>query len=287
MSEKAGRRPNEAELRIDDETLAAFLDGGLEGEERQRVLEAIADDPEIARLVAEAAAFVAAERAENASAASPRPSRTRSLGSRSLAVAAVAAAVLVLLVTVPLGSPVPDAAALADRMALGPGADLGGLLRRSDALGFGSGIESERRAVLLGALIVDLEIARRLEDGAGLRVAASQLLELSADLDLEERRRALLAEAERGRPPDDAALGGLEGALRRRVPRRAFDAGRVLEAARLASALGDTAFAERWTVRRQLRRAEGYSLDGAGPVGWSPGPRPLPSGSDDSSGAPP
>ncbi|HVS13871.1 MAG TPA: hypothetical protein VMV46_08105 [Thermoanaerobaculia bacterium] len=266
---------------LDDETLAALVDGELEGEERARALEAVARDPDAWRVLVETAAFVA----EHSAAESRRESagvvdratrahdvrRGRSLRGWTASGVGLVAAALLLMVIAPIVAPPPGAAVLAERMDLAAGSRVAELVPRSQSLGFRSALSPEDRAARLGALVVDLELARRLGDGAALRAAASGLRELASGLGLGAAHDQLLADAERGGLPAEEALGELENALRRQVPRRAFDAGRTLEAVRLATALGNDDFAELRAIRRQLRRAEGYRLPDAGPLGWRPG----------------
>jgi hypothetical protein len=253
---------------VDDDTLAAFVEGVLDGEERARVIEAIARDPDTYRVFAESAAFVAEERAkpaggrptsgdDPASAGGARRAwwRTR----RGAAGLALAAAVVLLVISLPLGSGALDAGALVERMALAPGDRVAGLVEESQALGFQAALSPTERALRLGALVVDLEVARRQGDEAGLRRAGTNLLELASPLGLSAGAHELLERAENGAMPDANGLARLERELRGLVGRSAFDAGRTLEAARIAEALGDRDFVEQPAVRRALRRAEGFA----------------------------
>lgn len=252
---KAGVQP------LDDEMLAAFVDGTLEGEERERMLEAIDRDPDTYRVFLETSAFVE----ELSSEVERDDARGRVVsGERKAArrrrwgtALTLAASVLLLVVTVPIGSQPPDAGTLASRLELGERTGVAELLVAAPRLGFQTTLTPTERSLRLGALVVDLEVARRVGDGVAVRRAGTGLRELTADLDLDEADLGLLLAAERGESPTSDALESLESKLRVRSDHRAFDAGRVLEAVRLAEALGDEDYARARAIRRALRRAEG------------------------------
>lgn len=178
--------------RIDPETLAALLDGRLEGAERERVLRSIAENPDDYQTFADAA-YVTAELDRKAATATPilrvRP-RPRWL--MVAAPAAIAAGLTALAVGVFRGrefSPTdlvrslqvvttPGNRSLA--MRLGENWDQPGW---SVTRGERPDVIEPAQAFRLGARATDVEIAVRAQDTTALRLVAADLIQLASGID--------------------------------------------------------------------------------------------------------
>lgn len=260
---------------LDDETLAAFLDGRLSPPERARVLRVLAERPEVYADFIEAAQ-VAAELAAAAPvaqlAAEPqapdvipitrpvrRPWRGRLLAAIPLVAAAGIAGVLVLSPSsdAPSGRAEPDAIALLQTATAAPAQGTGSISARlgsrwdepgwSVTRGAESSDASTGTIARIGARVAQLELAARASDTAAYRQVLATLRPLLETVTGASLIAARLAELPMVAADERATvvrqLREVAGAP------EAFDAGMVLEAARLGIAGENPAF---------------LSIDGAG-----------------------
>ncbi len=258
---------------IDEETLAAFLDGRLDDAERARVQRVLAHSDEMFAEFREAANVADALRAETARSAAPlRSARWRR--NALIAVPVLAAAGIVgVVVTRP--SRIPDAVMLAQETITLPASGAGSIERTMGVdwqhpgwtvtRGVGGG-ESEGTALRLGARFAQLEFAANAEDTAAWRQVAAALVSQLGAVDVAGPIVATLdtldIPARQARASLAVQLRELSGST------FAFDLGTWMELARLNARIGRASwFAPEGSSTRLLRRLVGNAS--------SPGLRPT------------
>ena len=253
----------------DPERLAALLDGRLAGAERDDLLAQLAASEDDLALFAEAAAIQRELEAENeAKAAGPavlplRPVAPvrRGVGRRVLALAAVLAGVALLPFAWRASRPVQEPGQAVAMLQDPAGRLPDGWVDRpawSVTRGGPGGTQPEpRRAVRLGARMVDLEVAIRSGDVANTRVLAMQVAEALRSVSASGAISAVLfdAIAIRAYLPPAELLPLLEAESRSAaldVEAEWFALGAWTEAARLAADRGDAEFFRERRSRRTL-----------------------------------
>lgn len=204
---------------LDDETVAAFLDGRLSPGERQRVFALIAASDEWREVLGEAAGAQAAHnegallptsdsrRSSSVVAARPWVARSQLLAAGLLIVAGV------LWVTARgKASPGADVLMLAANSALSPGATLWSARGWSASRASGDDVSIDVRSARLGVLSVDVLRATALGDSSGARNAKRMIDELLQEVTGGALIAAQLAQAGsivalRGRLADARLLG--------------------------------------------------------------------------------
>jgi len=233
--------------RIAPETIAALLDGRLQSVERERVLAAIAQSPELCELLADAAAL----RGESVL---DTPSLRRRPRRRWLvALPVVAAASIATLLLLPRVSRAPThPSRLADAV-LESSSNLDDLRRRMRSewidppwavtRGDETVHSDQGRAFRAGVRAFDLEAAARLGDSAAVSRLAAELSRGVASVRGGPPAAALLNGLQRGSAFDTRARDAAINSVRELyTDRNAFDLGAWVSAARLALAAGNFAF---------------------------------------------
>ena len=232
---------------LDQEVIAALLDGRLAGPERERVLGALADSEEWSAVFADAATAMQDEPASGGAEVIPLRRRPARALARPLAIAAAIAGLALIPALVARGGGDSPAELLSDsRGGLPPGwEERPWSATRSDD----DALTSDARAVRVGVIVAELEVAA----GAGaparpvLAEQAARLLEgAPGGAPAASLFRGGLGERELRRARDEAAqlLGEEEVAF-----------GEWLGAARIAAARGDEKFFAAPQSRRVLQGA--------------------------------
>ena len=247
--------------RIDPEQLAAFLDGRLERTEQERIIRAIAENPEEYELFADAAK-IKAELARDAGVPIiplGRVKRNRWLMAVPVALAAGLAAVALWTRNGSEGelSPVVLAAGFKVVDVPGDGSLAGRLGAAWDQPGWsvtrgsGGAVVEHPRAFRLGVRATDVELAIQAQDSAALRPVAGELTSLVSDVDggatVAALYRRILEHGVAVPLPEREAAAAALRALLDESPW--FDLGLWVEAARVAMSAGQDAFV------RENRRA--------------------------------
>ena len=234
---------------LDEETLAAFIDGALPAAERERVVRALAADPDLYADFLEAA-----RTADSARVPAPltlhgqtRPEAKRRL--RWLVVPSLAAAGIAAVLWFPRNQGAADAIELIPSAALAaagrtPGA--GGLPLRWDEPGWGvarggsTAQAADAAAARVGARLVQLEFAAAASDTSAVQRITPAMLSLISAFDgagpVGEQLRGRVATTSGERAVIARQLRTISGAS------AAFDAGVWLELARLSNAAGRSEF---------------------------------------------
>lgn len=236
--------------RLDEETVAAFLDGTLPETERARVLRALAGNPEAYAEFVDAAqiATQAREDADNAPAPLVRPRRWRYnaiLGGSLLAAAGIAGVVVV-----SRDGPHLDTIDVVQgaRLATVRGAGsleqtLGSNWSRpawSVARGSGAGTASPGTAARVGARFAQLEYAAAASDSVAWAGAAATLAELMTSI---EGAGPIVGQLRGASVPDAGERASMGRQLRQLMAAPSgFDIGAWLETARLAAVSGQGSF---------------------------------------------
>lgn len=232
---------------LDQEVIAALLDGRLASPERERVLDALADSEEWSAVFADAATAMQDEPAGGSAEVIPLRRRPARALVRPLAIAAAIAGLALIPALVARGGSDSPAELLSDsRGGLPPGWEerpWSGVRSNEDAL------TSEARAVRLGVIVAELEVAA----GAGAPAGSG----------LAEQAARLLEGTPGGGPAASLFRGGPAGRELRRARDEAaqllgeeeVEFGEWLGAARIAAARGDEKFFAASRTRRVLQRA--------------------------------
>ena len=234
---------------LDNETVAAFLDGTLPEHERARVMRLLASSPDLLGDTLEAAKIAAELERESRPVQVLRPARPRWQRRALLATPLLAAAGIVGLLVVRRDDP-PEVIALARSVELtterGPGSIDGALGSAWDQPVWATvrGGSPDGRSVGLtariGARVAQLELASTANDSVAYTRVASALAELVSSIDA----AGPVAEQLRSpAQPSVAAHATLVNRLRAlSTSPAAFDLGVWLETARLAGAAGSSQF---------------------------------------------
>jgi tellurite resistance protein len=260
--------------RPDDEMLAAFIDGRLSAAERDRVMHALASDPEQYSEFLEAAQIADAARGE-------APARSAESWRRAMtyAVPILAAASVATLIWLPGRQTVPDTIDLMQSAPFIARVPSGSAPRAlpteweqpgwSVVRGGREQVAGDGTAARLGVRLVQLEFASAAEDSAAVERIAPEIVGLLGSIS------GAGPAGEQLRHPK--AITTAERALIARMLRTlsrapaAFDAGAWIEMARLSAATDrEQFFAEDGGARRSLRAVTTAIADGgASPQEWS------------------
>lgn len=251
-------RTQTGNARLDRDTLAALLDGRLEGAARDAALASLAVSPDDLEIVADVAAISAeidGDVTDIRSIANRRPKRRPQLTRWIAAAAAImVAASLPMLIRRDSAPPADGFAALLNRQgALAPGWEG---LSWAATRGSSDGLTERARAVRAGALTSAIEVAAARGDSATPRLAA-QVAALLVDVpgagNVVSTYRNIAA-SRAAVPPQE--LRDARHAARAMVSSPSFDDGAWLEAAHIAAANHDSAFFATAASRAQLARLE-------------------------------
>ena len=260
---------------IDDERIAALLDGRVEGEDRRALLAELAEAGEDYRVFADAAAILR-EREEEAAlgqqAHGTEPAKAVPIGTRirrrTVAWAGLAAVLAgaALVPVIRLATAVSlDPAAVAGRLSPAAARLPAGWTDRMPWGAYrgaeGPSVSDRPGAARLGALLVDLEVAVRSGDHAGVGLEAARVRAALGDVPgggiLSPTYEAVGAKA--GQPADSLWASLKEGreGITQLVDRDWLEAGAWAEGARLAAAAHDAAFFDRRRTGKALERTAG------------------------------
>jgi hypothetical protein len=257
---------------IDDERIAALLDGRVEGEDRRALLAELAEADEDYRVFADAAAILR-EREEEATTAqqtqAAEPAQVVPIGTRArrrIMPWAALAAVLA-------GAALVPVLRLATAVSLDPAAVAGRLSPAAARLpagwtdhipwgthrgADGPPASDPAQAARLGALLVDLEVAVRSGDHQAVGVDAARVSHVLGDVPgggiLSPTYDAVRANP--AQPADSLRASVKEGreGIAQLVDRDWLEAGAWAEGARLAAAAHDAAFFDRRRTGKALER---------------------------------
>lgn len=271
--------------RVDDETMAAFLDGSLSASERERVLRILSESPEAYEDFVETASVVTAVRdaAPTHLIVSRAPGHRRAV--TRAAVSLLAAASIVGVVVLARRDASVDPITMARSLALSQETGAG-ILDRSLGAGWDQPAWSTLRgatdaaagrglAARLGVRTVQLEVAATARDSVTHRRAAASLVELLASVEgsgpVADRVTGAFAESVTDRAALQAQLRRLSGG------EVAFDFGAWLEVLQLtarASAAG-RASPDVGELIEPLRRVVERMRGGSDSATWGPAIAPL------------
>ena len=253
------RNAPQARDRLDRTTLAALIDGRLQGDARDGALRSLAASPEDLEILADVAA-VSRELDGGVTDIRSHADRPRARRPPGMKWMYAAAAAVIVVASVPLmlrngsrSSTDGFASLITSQVALAPGWEAHAW---SATRGAADGISERARGISVGALTSTIEVAVARGDSSASALAsniAALLVDVPGAGDVVAQYRSLAAI--HGAIPLDQ-LRKARSAAREMVSKSAFDEGAWLEAARIAAVAHDSAFFASRASRQQLSSLE-------------------------------